>query len=269
MVIPIDMTAFDAMDQSFTFPALGYIQSPYKQKFAIPRQPGLIAEATGELVLHPPYADDAIVRGIEAFSHLWLVFVFHETADKGWSPLVRPPRLGGNTKKGVFATRATFRPNPIGLSVVKLDGVSRRGELLVLHLSGIDLLDGTPVIDVKPYLPYSDALPDALGGFADAAPETAMTVSFSETAQKFCQTQQQYPKLQVFIEKVLKQDPRPPYKKQREELQTYGMTLYHYNIKWTVDGNHNHVTSVIALPAGQHSSCSSDSTDHTATTGSS
>jgi tRNA-Thr(GGU) m(6)t(6)A37 methyltransferase TsaA len=236
------------MDQTFNFPALGFIQSPYKQKFAIPRQPGLIPEARGELVLHPPYADDAIVRGIEAFSHLWLVFVFHETADKGWSPMVRPPRLGGNTKKGVFATRATFRPNPIGLSVVKLEGVSRRGELLVLHLSGIDLLDGTPVLDIKPYLPYSDALPDALGGFADAAPETAMTVSFSETAAQFCQKQQQYPHLQLFIEKVLKQDPRPPYKKQREDIQTYGMTLYHYNIKWTVDGNHNHVTDIFVLP---------------------
>jgi|JI7StandDraft_1071085.scaffolds.fasta_scaffold02884_8 tRNA (adenine37-N6)-methyltransferase len=237
------------MDQTFSFPALGFIQSPYKQKFAIPRQPGLIPEASGELVLHPPFADDAMVRGIEAFSHLWLVFVFHETADKGWSPLVRPPRLGGNAKKGVFATRATFRPNPIGLSVVKLDGVSRRGQLLVLHLSGIDLLDGTPVLDIKPYLPYSDALPEASGGFADAAPETAMTVSFSPAAQLFCQAQQQYPKLQLFIEKVLKQDPRPPYKKQREAVQNYGMTLYHYNIKWTVDGNHNHVTDIFTLHA--------------------
>jgi len=236
-------------DSMFQLPALGFIQSPYKQKFAIPRQPGLIAEALGELVLHPPYADDAIVRGIEAFSHLWLVFIFHETADKGWSPLVRPPRLGGNNKKGVFATRATFRPNPIGLSVVKLEGVSRRGELLVLHLSGIDLLDGTPVLDIKPYLPYADALPDARGGFADAAPETDMTVSFSDEAAAFCQSQRQYPALQLFIEKVLKQDPRPPYKKQRDELQSYGMTLYHYNIKWTVDGNHNHVTAIFALAA--------------------
>lgn len=232
-------------ERAFSLPALGFIQSPYKQKFAIPRQPGLIPEAHGELVLHPPYADDAMVRGIEAFSHLWLVFIFHETADKGWSPLVRPPRLGGNTKKGVFATRATFRPNPIGLSVVKLEGVSRRGELLVLHLSGIDLLDGTPVLDIKPYLPYSDAVPDALGGFADAAPQTDMTVSFSPAAVEFCQSQLQYPHLQRFIEKVLKQDPRPPYKKQRDELQSYGMTLYHYNIKWTVDGNHNHVTTIV------------------------
>jgi tRNA-Thr(GGU) m(6)t(6)A37 methyltransferase TsaA len=191
----------------FEFTAVGVIESPYKQKFAIPRQPGLIAEARGHLVLSPPFADDAIVRGIDSFSHLWLVFVFHETADKGWSPLVRPPRLGGNEKKGVFATRATFRPNPIGLSVVKLDGVERRGEQLVLKLSGIDLLDGTPVLDIKPYLPYADALPNAASGFADAAP-------------------------------------RPPYKKQRQDTQSYGMNLYNFNIKWTVDGDHNHVTEI-------------------------
>ena len=104
---------------SFQFNAIGYISSPYKQKFAIPRQPGLIEEARGSLILEADYSDDTIVRGLDSFSHLWLVFVFHQTADKGWSPMVRPPRLGGNVRKGVFATRATFRPNPIGLSVVK------------------------------------------------------------------------------------------------------------------------------------------------------
>jgi len=201
---------------------LGYVRSPYKQKFAIPRQPGLIAEAIGELVLQPPFADDAIIRGIDSFSHLWLVFQFHETADKGWSPLVRPPRLGGNQKKGVFATRATFRPNPIGLSVVKFLGSYREGEKLVLKLGGIDLLDGTPILDIKPYLPYADAHPEANGGFADAAPSTDMTVSFSQEALTFCQAQSKYPELQQFIEKVLRQDPRPPYKKQKDERQSYG-----------------------------------------------
>lgn len=233
---------------SYQFNVVGYIQSPYKQKFAIPRQPGLIPEATGYLVLEEDYSDEAILRGIDSFSHLWLLFVFHETADKGWSPMVRPPRLGGNARKGVFATRATFRPNPIGLSVVKLEGVERKNGKLMLKISGIDLLDGTPIIDIKPYLPYSDALPDAAGGFADAAPQTAMTVSFAEQASIFCQQQSQYPDLQVFIEKVLKQDPRPSYKKQREGEQSYGMTLYNYNIKWTVNGEHNHVTEIHQLP---------------------
>ncbi|MDX3774828.1 tRNA (N6-threonylcarbamoyladenosine(37)-N6)-methyltransferase TrmO [Chromatiaceae bacterium AAb-1] len=233
---------------SYPLNTIGYIKSPYKQKFAIPRQPGLIPEARGQLVLQSPYSDDTIIRGIDSFSHLWLIFIFHETADKGWSPMVRPPRLGGNTRKGVFATRATFRPNPLGLSVVKLEGTERKGEQLILHLSGIDLLDGTPVLDIKPYLPYADALPHAAGGFADAAPQTAMSVSFSEQAVQFCHTQTEYPQLQQFIEKVLKQDPRPPYKKQRTTEQHYGMTLYNYNIKWTVHGEHNHVTEIIQLP---------------------
>lgn len=233
---------------SFQFQTIGIVESPYKQKFAIPRQPGLIAEAKGRLILAPPFAEDDIVRGIEAFSHLWLVFVFHETASKGWSSLVRPPRLGGNVRKGVFATRATFRPNPIGLSVVKLDKVYRRNNNLVLELSGIDLLDGTPILDIKPYLPYADALPEAAGGFADSAPQTGMDVSFSEQACAFCQAQAEYPELALLIEKVLKQDPRPSYKKQRDAEQHYGMTLYHFNIKWTVNGEHNHVTEISQLP---------------------
>ena len=233
---------------SFQFNVIGTIESPYKQKFAIPRQPGLIAEAKGKLILSPPYADDDIVRGIESFSHLWLLFVFHETASKGWSPLVRPPRLGGNARKGVFATRATFRPNPIGLSVVKLEKVYRQQQKLVLELSGIDLLDGTPILDIKPYLPYADALPDAAGGFADSAPETPMTVSFSEQARDFILAQKAHPELALLIEKVLKQDPRPSYKKQRNAEQQYGMTLYHFNIKWTVNGEHNHVTEISQLP---------------------
>lgn len=235
--------------QQWSFNSVGFIRSPYKQKFAIPRQPGLIREARGELVLKPPYANDEMVRGIEGFSHLWLVFVFHENADKGWSPLVRPPRLGGNAKKGVFATRATFRPNPIGLSVVTLEGVERRGEYLVLLLSGIDLLDGTPILDVKPYLPYSDALTDAKGGFADDAPETDMTVSISDEALQFINSQKAYPDLALLIEKVLKQDPRPPYKKERDGEQSYGMTLYDFNIKWTVIERHNHVTTVKKIMA--------------------
>ena len=233
---------------SYQFNVVGVIQSPYKQKFAIPRQPGLIPEATGYLLLEDDYSDEAILRGIDSFSHLWLLFVFHETADKGWSPMVRPPRLGGNARKGVFATRATFRPNPVGLSVVKLEGVERKNGKLMLKLSGIDLLDGTPVIDIKPYLPYADALPHAAGGFADAAPQTAMTVSFSEQASAFCLQQKHYPDLLIFIEKVLKQDPRPSYKKQRDGEQSYGMTLYNYNIKWTVNGEHNHVTEIHQLP---------------------
>lgn len=235
------------MKNSFQFNVVGFIRSPYKQKFAIPRQPGLIPDAKGELKLVPPYASPDMLRGIEAFSHLWLLFVFHETAEKGWSPLVRPPRLGGNIRKGVFATRATFRPNPIGLSVVKLEGIRHDPDGAVLLISGLDLVDGTPIVDIKPYLPYADALPEAHGGFADAAPTTDMTVSFSAAALAFCQQQTAYPQLKNLIEQVLKQDPRPSYKKQRESEQSYGMTLYNFNIKWTVNGDHNYVTEIIQL----------------------
>lgn len=242
-----ETTATDAQlsgSLSLAISPIGTIESPYKQKFAIPRQPGLIPEAKGYLHFASGFDHPDMLRGIDEFSHLWLIFRFHETADKGWSPLVRPPRLGGNERKGVFATRATFRPNGLGLSVVKLDGVVRRHGKLCLQLSGIDLLDGTPVIDIKPYLPYADALPNAIGGFADAEPDAGMSVSFSEAALRFCQEYTDHPELQLFIQKVLQQDPRPAYKKVKAQAQQYGMSLYDLNIKWTVEGQHNHVTSI-------------------------
>lgn len=235
------------MQNTFNFEAIGSIRSPYKQKFAIPRQPGLIPEAKAQLIFHDEFSAEPFVRGLEEFSHLWLMFVFHETADKGWSPMVRPPRLGGAVRKGVFATRATFRPNPIGLSVVQLEGVQIRGKKVTLDLAGIDLLDGTPILDIKPYLPYSDSIPAAQASFADSAPQSQMTVSFSEQALLFCQAQTERPELQVFIEKVLKQDPRPPYKKKQLGEQSYGMTLYDYNIQWTVTGEHHYVYAITTL----------------------
>ncbi|GEK10449.1 tRNA (N6-threonylcarbamoyladenosine(37)-N6)-methyltransferase TrmO [Pseudoalteromonas peptidolytica] len=223
---------------------IGYIQSPYKQKFAIPRQPRLVPEAKAKLRFVGEFNREEFVRGIDEFTHIWLLFRFHETADKGYSALVRPPRLGGNERKGVFATRATFRPNGIGMSAVKLEGIEYKNGQLDLLLSGIDLLDGTPIIDIKPYLPYSDALVDATAGFADTRPETQMSVSFSDDAATFIEKQKQYPELKQFIANVLKQDPRPAYKKKRALQQSYGMSLYDYNIRWSVDGEHNHVTEI-------------------------
>ncbi|KNC67517.1 tRNA (N6-threonylcarbamoyladenosine(37)-N6)-methyltransferase TrmO [Pseudoalteromonas ardens] len=228
----------------FDIQPIGVIRSPYKQKFAIPRQPRLVPEAKAKLVFCDEFNREEFVRGIEEFSHLWLLFRFHETADKGYSALVRPPRLGGNERKGVFATRATFRPNGIGMSAVKLEGVEYKNGQLALLLSGIDLLDGTPIVDIKPYLPYSDALTDAAAGFADTRPETAMTVSFTEQAETFIRTQSDYPELKAFITNVLKQDPRPAYKKKKAETQSYGMNLYDFNIRWMVDGEHNQVLEV-------------------------
>ncbi|MBQ4852084.1 tRNA (N6-threonylcarbamoyladenosine(37)-N6)-methyltransferase TrmO [Pseudoalteromonas sp. MMG013] len=223
---------------------IGHIESPYKQKFAIPRQPRLVPQAKARLIFTKDFNREEFVRGIDEFSHLWLLFRFHETADKGYSALVRPPRLGGNEKKGVFATRATFRPNGIGMSAVKLESIEYKNGQLALRLSGIDLLDGTPIIDIKPYLPYSDAMTDASAGFADTRPETQMTVAFSEQADSYISQQQQYPELRAFITNVLKQDPRPAYKKQKQQTQFYGMTLYDFNIRWQVDENHNQVIEI-------------------------
>lgn len=228
----------------YNISAVGHIQSPYKQKFAIPRQPRLVPEAKAKLIFAPDFNREEFVRGIDEFTHIWLLFRFHETADKGYSPMVRPPRLGGNERKGVFATRATFRPNAIGMSAVKLEGIEYKNGQLSLLLAGIDLLDGTPIIDIKPYLPYSDAMLDASAGFADTRPETQMSVEFTPEVTLFIEQQTQYPDLLNFISNVLKQDPRPAYKKQKDGEQSYGMTLYDYNIRWQVNGEHNLVTSI-------------------------
>lgn len=224
--------------------AVGHIHSPYKQKFAIPRQPRLVPQAKAKLVFCADFNREEFVRGLDDFSHIWLLFRFHETADKGYSAMVRPPRLGGNDRKGVFATRATFRPNAIGMSAVKLESIEYVNGQLSLLLSGIDLLDGTPILDIKPYLPYSDAMTDASAGFADVRPETQMSVDFSESATQFIAQQKQYPELKEFIENVLKQDPRPAYKKQKDGEQNYGMTLYEFNIRWQVNNEHNYVSHI-------------------------
>ncbi len=152
-----------------TLEPIGIVRSCFGEKFATPRQPGLCPSAWGELVFHPPYRSREAIRGLEGFSHLWLIFGFHETLAHGWSPTVRPPRLGGNLRVGVFASRSTFRPNGLGLSLVRLEGIDVDSpDAPVLKLGGLDLIDGTPVHDIKPYLPYADSVPDARAGFASA-----------------------------------------------------------------------------------------------------
>lgn len=231
--------------QSYEITPIGQVKSPYKQKFAIPRQPKLISEASAQLIFTPEFCREEFVRGLEDFSHIWLLFYFHETADKGWSSLVRPPRLGGNAKKGVFATRSTFRPNALGMSAVELKSIEYKNKQLWLELGGIDLLDGTPIIDIKPYLRYSDSIPDAINGYAEEQPSSQLSVSFSPQALDFCLSNQtQYPDLRIFIEKVLLQDPRPAYKKDQEGIQEYGMCLYDFNIRWEVEGKVNRVTVI-------------------------
>ncbi len=224
---------------------IAYIKSPYKQKFAIPRQPNLVKEAKGEIIFEEGFSDPNCLRDIEQFSHLWLIFVFHETQDKGWSPTVQPPRLGGKENIGVFATRSTFRPNPIGMSVVKNLGWEHSDSSLILKVGGMDLLDHTPILDIKPYIPYADALPDAQAGFAETVPGSNYEIVFSDGAeQQLNKLQQDYPDLKSFIASVLKQDPRPAWRKKDIDEKRYGMTLFDLNIKWQIQENQIQVISI-------------------------
>ena len=219
----------------FVFEQIGVIRSPYKEKFAVPRQPGLVKSCSGELHLLPPYNQADAVRGLEAFSHLWVLFVFHQTMEGGWRPTVRPPRLGGNARMGVFATRSTFRPNPIGMSLVELKGVRCHKDQVILQLGSLDLVDGTPVVDIKPYLPFAEALPDASASYAQQAPQAEMTVSFTpETQAQLFALEKRYPHLKAFICEVLAQDPRPAYRKEEEAGKTYAVWLLDFNVRWRV-----------------------------------
>lgn len=227
----------------YSFRPIGIVRSPYKEKFGIPRQPGLVPEARATLELLPPFDRDEALRGLEGFSHLWLLFVFHAIPDGPWKPTVRPPRLGGNERLGVFATRSMFRPNPIGLSAVALEGFGREDGRLVIHLRGVDLLDGTPVLDIKPYLPYADAIPDARGAYAQSAPVALAEVTFTpEAAAAGTALETRHPGLVQFITSVLAQDPRPAYRS--EENGEYGMRLLDVNVSWRADATAITVTAI-------------------------
>jgi len=221
---------------SLTYSILGIIHSPYKEKFAVPRQPGLVPSAKAELEIQSPYDDINAFNGLDDFSHLWLVFSFHKNTGhptKSWSPTVRPPRLGGNKRLGVFATRTPNRPNTIGLSLVEFHGVVQREGKLFLSLSNIDLVDGTPVIDIKPYLPYADSIPNAKAGFAQTAPEKKLEIKFSDQALTQINTlSAKHKALKQLIIEVLQQDPRPAYKRQKSDHKVYAMHLSDFNIKW-------------------------------------
>ena len=207
------------------------MHSDFATKFGIPRQSGLVEELRSTIVFEPEFRNPDALRGIEDFSHLWIIWQFSEAVRTGWSPTVRPPRLGGNTRMGVFATRSPFRPNNLGLSSVKLLGVEHTAEFgTVLHVGGADLMDGTPIFDIKPYIPYGDSHPDAKGGFTDTAGEFLLQVEFPDSLL------QQLPveKRQAAIG-VLSHDPRPSY--QRKPDRVYGLTFAGYDIRFkVVDG---------------------------------
>lgn len=237
---------------TFSFPPIGIIASPYKEKFGIPRQPGLVTEAQATLTLLPPYNQPETVRGLESFSHVWVIFVFHATQDQGWKPTVRPPRLGGNARLGVFATRSTFRPNPLGLSVAKLSAIQVQGRTISLVLTGADLLDGTPVLDIKPYLPYADALPLARAGFAPDAPPSVQRVTFSAEAEQQCAQRQGSGgvDLRQVITQVLAQDPRPSYQQGQHRGRVYAMRLYDFDLRWHYTPDGIEVLALAAHPMG-------------------
>ncbi len=219
---------------TFEFQAIGFIQSCYKEKFGIPRQPGLAPAAKGQLKLVVPFNHPDAVRGLEKSSHIWLQFVFHQCLRDNWKPTVRPPRLGGNERIGVFATRATFRPNPIGLSVVKLEKIEINGQDVVLHLSGLDLVEGTPILDIKPYIPYVDQVSEAENTLASESPEI-LPVIWSESAQQqLISYEGQFGSFKTLVDQVLQQDPRPAYRKSQSEEKIYGVQLSEANVRFTV-----------------------------------
>ncbi len=207
---------------------VAHIRSDFSSKFGVPRQAGLVEELRSAVVFEPPYRIAEALRGIEGFSHLWLIWEFSENRGKAWSPTVRPPRLGGNRRLGVFATRSPFRPNPIGLSCVKLEGVDwDTPEGPVLRVAGGDLVDGTPIFDIKPYIPYADCRPEATGGFAGAAPEETLAVEFPSGLLERVPGDRR-----TALTGVLAQDPRPPY--QNDPDRVYGFGFAGLEVRFTV-----------------------------------
>ncbi|WP_447555328.1 tRNA (N6-threonylcarbamoyladenosine(37)-N6)-methyltransferase TrmO [Vreelandella sp. EE22] len=226
----------------FSLTPLGVVESDYPDKFGIPRQPGLAPAARASLVLLPPYNDPLAVRGLDAFSHLWLSFIFHQSPER-WSPLVRPPRLGGNQKVGVFASRSTHRPNRLGLSLVTLAGIELKNGVR-LHLDGCDLVSGTPVVDIKPYLPWAEARPEAKAGFAPEPP-SLKTVVFSPAALAALRQRKDHASLHALIEQVLSQDPRPAYHPASQRV--YGVRLRDVDVKFCAHTNDATTLEVVAI----------------------
>ncbi len=207
---------------------IGYIRSDFKEKFGIPRQSGRAPSLISRVVFYPPYASEEAFREIEGFSHLWILFDFSETRKQGWSPTVRPPRLGGNKRVGVFASRSPFRPNHIGLSCVKLLSVEKGEAGVELLVSGADLLDGTPVFDIKPYLPLADCIENATGGYSEQGENHRLQVECSE--ELLAQIPKE--KREGLLE-CLADDPRPAYKNEPERV--YGIHFSNFQIRFTVE----------------------------------
>ena len=230
------------MSQEFTMKTIARIHSDFAGKFGVPRQSGLVEALEALVVFEPEYRNPAALRGLEGFSHVWLVWVFDQAAREGWSPTVRPPRLGGNARLGVFATRSPFRPNPIALSAVTLAGIRETREWgPVLQVRGADLADGTPILDVKPYLPYADCLPQALGGFAAAPSRETLEVDCpAELWARVPETRREA------LRAVLALDPRPRY--QRDPARVYGFGFAGLEVRFSVEGETLRVRDILDAP---------------------
>ncbi len=214
------------------------IRTELPEKFGVPRQSGLVPQLRGRVIFEPEYRNPDAVRGLEDFSHIWLIWQFSRAVREGWSPTVRPPRLGGNCRMGVFATRSPFRPNALGLSSVRLDRVELDPALgPVLHVSGADLMDGTPIFDIKPYLPYTDSHPQAAGGFTDGLAHAPLTVACDPALLEHIPADSREGLLGV-----LAGDPRPRY--QEDPQRIYGLSFAGRNVKFTVDGDRLTVIAV-------------------------
>jgi tRNA-Thr(GGU) m(6)t(6)A37 methyltransferase TsaA len=207
---------------------IAHIHTDFTEKFGIPRQSGLIDALKGTIVFEPEYRNPDALRGLEELSHIWLIWEFSESVRDTWSPTVRPPRLGGNKRMGVFATRSPFRPNAIGLSCVKLDNIEHHPELgPILHISGADLMNNTPIFDIKPYLTYADSYPDAVGGYTESLEDYILDVDFPERWLSLIPEDKR-----VAVKEVLAHDPRPSY--QNDSSRIYGFEFAGFNIRFTV-----------------------------------
>lgn len=225
-------------NETYTLNVIGHIHTDFKEKFGIPRQSGIAHDLKAYITFEPEYAVHEAFRGIEDYSHLWLMWIFNEHVSDGWSPTVRPPRLGGNVRKGVFATRSPYRPNPIGLSLVRFDHLEyKKGKGPVLYVSGADLLDGTPIIDIKPYLKYTECQPEAVSGFADVHKDDRLDVVIDEDILALLPS-----KHHKALYQVLSLDPRPSYQHDPERI--YGMNFAGYEVRFRVEDDKLYVRSI-------------------------
>lgn len=237
------------MEAIFALTPIGRIRTPYGQKFAVPRQPGL-APAACEIELFKPYCDPQAVVGLEGFSHIHVIFIFDQEPESAqFRPMVRPPRLGGNQRVGVFACRSPNRPNRLGLSVLKLTGIENRAGRSVLHVEGADMVDNTPIVDIKPYIPFVDAIPEAQGGFALTPPPQKQVV-FSPAAEQQLATDPTLAHVRAqreLLARILAQDPRPAYKLKEQDAKDYAALIMGVNVRFSVSAD---TVTVLRLEPG-------------------